>query len=175
MPDQPAPGGGNPSSFSRRAGRRHRGRGRLARYKPGMDVSASSREDLPLALELLADLVRRPVFPVDAVDWAKERIVADLKADMEDPAYLADLVFRGLIYGAHPLGRDPRGTPREVRLLTRDDVIEHHRRHFAPESAFLVAVGDFEPRARPMGQGPFRIMAASGPGFATSATAPRDS
>ena len=104
-------------------------------------------EDLPLALELLAELVRRPVFPADAVDWAKERLVADLKADLEDPAYLADLLFRGLIYGAHPLGRDPRGTPREVRLLTRDDVIAHHRRHFAPESAFLVAVGDFDPRA----------------------------
>ena len=104
-------------------------------------------EDLALALELLAELVRRPVFPADAVDWAKERIVADLKADLEDPAYHADLLFRGLIYGAHPLGRDPRGTPREVRLLTRDDVIAHHRRHFAPESAFLVAVGDFDPRA----------------------------
>src|SRR5208282_1818687 len=103
-------------------------------------------EDLPLACELLADLVRQPVFPDGAVEWAKQRILADLQNDREDPACHADLIFRGLVYGAHPLGRDPRGSPRDVRLLTRADVVAHHRRCFKPDRAFLVAVGDFEPR-----------------------------
>ncbi|HMF38802.1 MAG TPA: pitrilysin family protein, partial [Isosphaeraceae bacterium] len=103
-------------------------------------------EDLPLALELLADLVRQPVFPDGTVEWAKERILAELQNDQEDPACQADLIFRGLVYGAHPLGRDPRGSLRDVRLLTRDDVVAHHRRYFKPDRAFLVAVGDIEPR-----------------------------
>jgi len=103
-------------------------------------------EDLALALELLADLVRQPVFLPGAVEWAKQRILAELQNDLEDPACHADLIFRGLVYGAHPLGRDPRGNPRDVRLLTRDDVVAHHRRHFAPDRAFLVAAGDFETR-----------------------------
>ena len=103
-------------------------------------------EDLPLACELLADLVRQPVFPDGAVEWAKQRILADLQNDREDPACHADLIFRGLVYGAHPLGRDPRGSLRDVRLLTRGDVVAHHRRYFKPDRAFLVAVGDFEPR-----------------------------
>ena len=30
--------------------------------------------------------------------------------------------------------------------LTRDDAVEHHRRHFVPENTVLVAVGDFDPR-----------------------------
>ena len=57
-------------------------------------------EDLPLALELLADLVRQPVFPDGAVEWAKQRILAELQNDREDPACQADLIFRGLVYGA---------------------------------------------------------------------------
>ncbi len=104
------------------------------------------REDLALAVELLADVTIRPVFPADAVSWIARRIAADLSADLEDPAFRAELSFRNLVYASHPLARDPRGGVREVTRLTRDDAIKHHRRHFAPENAVLVAVGDFDPR-----------------------------
>ena len=43
------------------------------------------------------------------------------------------LSFRGLVYGSHPLGRDPRGGVRDLVRLTRPDVVDHHRRHFVPE------------------------------------------
>ncbi len=103
-------------------------------------------EDLSLACELLADMVRQPVFPAGAVDWAKQRILAELQNDLEDPAFHADMILRGLIYGSHPLGRDARGGLREIRLINRDDVVAHHRRYFGPDRACLVAVGDIEPR-----------------------------
>ncbi|MFO0891789.1 MAG: pitrilysin family protein [Isosphaeraceae bacterium] len=103
-------------------------------------------EDLALAVDLLADVARGPAFPSDALDWTKQRTLAELQADLEDPAHHAEAIFRGLIYGAHPLGRDPRGTRREIGELTRGDVLRHHARHFAPDRAFLVAVGDFELR-----------------------------
>ena len=54
--------------------------------------------------------------------------------------------FRRLVYGTHPLGRDPRGSLRNVRRLTRENVVAHHARHFAADRSFLVAVGDFETR-----------------------------
>jgi len=102
-------------------------------------------EDLPLAVEILADLAIRPAFPADAFPWAKRKVVAELQGDRDDPAFRADLVFRGLVYGSHPYARDPRGGIREVGRLTLDDVREHHSRHFTPGNAFLVAVGDFDP------------------------------
>src|SRR5690606_8431607 len=103
-------------------------------------------EDLALAVEVLADLVRRPPFPDDAVSWAKRRTVAELRGDRDDPSFRADLVFRGLVYGDHPYARDARGTPRQLSVLTREDVLAHHARYFAPDNAAFVAVGDFEPR-----------------------------
>ena len=103
-------------------------------------------EDLPLALEILADVVRRPAFPAESLPWARRRIVAELQADRDDPAFRADALFRGLIYGEHPYARDPRGTTRDVGRLALEDVRAHHARHFTPDNAFLVAVGDFEPR-----------------------------
>ena len=104
-------------------------------------------EDLAVAVEVLADLVLRPAFPAEAMPWAKRRMAAELRGDRDDPAFRADLAFRGLIYGDHPFGRDPRGSTRQIAALSRDDVLDHHARYFAPNNAFLVAVGDFEPKA----------------------------
>ncbi len=103
-------------------------------------------EDLPLALEILADVIRRPTLPADAVAWARRRIGSELMADKDDPAFRAELLFRGLVYGEHPYARDPRGSSRALSQLSHADVIDHHARHFTPDNAFLVAVGDFEPR-----------------------------
>jgi zinc protease len=102
-------------------------------------------EDLALGLEILADVVRRPAFPADALEWTKQRLVAELRADREDPAFRAEQEFRRLVYGDHPLARDHRGGVRDLRRLTREDVVSHHRRHFNPEGAFLVVVGEFDP------------------------------
>ena len=101
-------------------------------------------EDLPLAIELLGDVCRFPRFPNEAMAWAKKRIVAEIQGDRDDSAFLADTLFRGLVYGSHPYGRDARGTPREVGRLTLDDVRGHHDRFFKADNAYLVAVGDFD-------------------------------
>ena len=102
-------------------------------------------EDLPMAVEWLADLAIRPAFPPEEFAWLRRKLAAELQSDRDDPSFRADLLFRGLVYGAHPYGRDPRGTAREIVKLTLEDVVEHHARYFDPRRAFLVAVGDFDP------------------------------
>ena len=86
-----------------------------------LDVAATGAslrvraEDLPLALEVLADVVRRPAFPAEALPWARRRIAAELQGDRDDPAFRADLLFRHLVYGDHPYARDPRGSVRDLK------------------------------------------------------------
>jgi zinc protease len=103
-------------------------------------------EELDLGLELLADVARRPAFPAEAIERIARRIAAELRGDLDDPAFRAELSFRALVYGAHPLGRDPRGGARDLARLARQDVLDHHRHYFVPEGAILVVVGDFDPR-----------------------------
>jgi zinc protease len=109
-------------------------------------VSLRARaEDLGLAMEIIADLAIRPAFPADALTWVKERIISEVRADLEDPAFLADAVFHSLVYGNHPLGRDVRATELEIERIDRKDVMRHHQRFVNPATSILVAVGDFEP------------------------------
>ena len=103
-------------------------------------------EDLPLALDVLADVARAPAFPREALAWTRRRTAAELIGDRDDPSFCADALFRALVYGDHPYSRDPRGTSRDLVRITLEDVRAHHARYFTPDNAFLVAVGDFDPR-----------------------------
>lgn len=103
-------------------------------------------EDLALAMELMADVLLRPAFPPEALGWTKRRIVAELQADRDDPAFRADQIFRALVYGDHPYTRDPRGNARQVAALTMDDVLAHHTRYTLPNQAILTVAGDFDSR-----------------------------
>ena len=103
-------------------------------------------EDLPMAVEWLADLLIRPSFPAESLGWTRRKIAAELQSDRDDPTFKADLIFRGLVYGNHPYSRDPRGASREMARLSREDVVDHHGRYFKPDNTFLVVVGDFDPK-----------------------------
>ncbi len=103
-------------------------------------------EDLPMAVEWLADLAIHPSFPAAGLGWIRRKIAAELQSDRDDPTFKADLVFRGLVYGNHPYSRDPRGAGRDIARLSRGDVLDHHGRFFKPDNAFLVVVGDFDPK-----------------------------
>jgi zinc protease len=103
-------------------------------------------EDLALSLDLLADMVRRPAFPDEAIRRVAHRMATELQGDLDDPAFRAEMSFRALVYGSHPMGRDPRGGARDLARLTRRDVVEHHRRHVVPEGTILAIAGDFDAR-----------------------------
>ncbi|HEU5119163.1 MAG TPA: pitrilysin family protein, partial [Isosphaeraceae bacterium] len=117
--------------------------GQLEVHATGVSLRVRA-EDLPMAVEVLADLTLRPSFPSEAFEWTKKRISAEIHADRDDPSYRANLIFSHLIYGDHPYGRDPRGKRREVKALTLEDVRTHHHRFFVPDHAHLVVVGDYD-------------------------------
>jgi zinc protease len=118
--------------------------GALDLYSKGGSLHVRA-EDLGLALDVLADVARRPAFPADALGWVRKRIASELRADLDDPAFRADALFRRLVYGDHPFARDPRGNLGQIAALSLDDVKRHHRRYFRPDNSILVVVGDFDP------------------------------
>jgi zinc protease len=101
-------------------------------------------DQLPLAFELLSDVVLRPSFPQQELETARAQQLAALRAALGTPGTLASRMFERQVYGAsHPYGR--RSNPQTVAALTRDDVAAFHRAHFVPANALLVVSGDVTP------------------------------
>lgn len=106
-----------------------------------LTVSGSAlAEHLPLAFELVADVVQRPTFPQDEFELARRRTLSGLQAALGQPGELARRRFLEEVYGAeHPYGVSP--VPGTIEALTRDDLVRFHREHVGPQNAMLVVAG----------------------------------
>ncbi len=108
-----------------------------------MATASVLNKDVDLGLELLADLLIRPVFPQEFVDKEKERTLAEILSAQDRPQVVAGWAFNELVYQDHPLHRPSHGYPETVSKITREDLLNFHSRFFVPNNILLSIVGDF--------------------------------
>jgi predicted Zn-dependent peptidase len=99
-------------------------------------------EHLPIAFDVIADLVLRPKF--DSQDVKKERqvVLEEIKMDLDNPEYLLHDIFTRGFWPEHPLGRPILGTPETVGSFNRDHLNERFRDWFAPDHLVISAAGN---------------------------------
>jgi zinc protease len=101
----------------------------------------------PRALSLMAELVVKPRLGEADFERVRNLRLTRLIQIRDVPSAIADRAFMQLIYGAHPYGHMALGTEEALRQITLDDVRAFHRRHYVPDGATLVAVGDIDARS----------------------------
>src|SRR3954449_7980259 len=87
-------------------------------------------EDLPLAVDVLLDMVTGA--RLDAGDVESERgvILEELAMNDDDPSDVVHERFAELVLRGHPLGRPIGGTPPNIRARGRGDIASHYREHY---------------------------------------------
>lgn len=94
------------------------------------------------AWDLFTQAVLHPTFPADEVELVRRRILDALKAREDDPDGHLAVLANDLLYAGHPYAADPAGTIAAIEGLTRDDLVDWHRRRLARSDLVLVVVGD---------------------------------
>ena len=107
-------------------------------------ASTVLKQDMDLALELVADLLIHPVFPEEYIAKEKTRTLAEIASAKDRPQVIAGWAFNELVYGTHPLHRPSHGYPQTVERITRQDLQDFHKRFFVPNNTILSIVGDFK-------------------------------
>jgi zinc protease len=100
------------------------------------------KDSFETGLRLLSDVARRPAFANEEIDRQRQQMLSALQVSFESPEFIADSVFRRLVYGFHPYGMPQTGTPATLAAITRDDLVAFHGRNFVPNNAILAIVGD---------------------------------
>jgi zinc protease len=100
------------------------------------------KDSLPLALELMSDVVRRPTFAQQELDRQRQQALSGMKVSAEDPEAVANQVIDRLIYGFHPYGLPGSGTVESLSSITRQDLVDFHRQYYVPNNALIAVVGD---------------------------------
>lgn len=98
-------------------------------------------EHLPLAVEILGDVVQNPLF--DPLEMAKEKKVIFEEINMveDTPDDLVMENFCESFWPDHPLGRPILGTKKTVGGFRRDDLAEYFERVYHPKNIVIAAAG----------------------------------
>ncbi|MBW4685754.1 MAG: insulinase family protein [Komarekiella atlantica HA4396-MV6] len=113
-------------------------------YREGVRIEGDSlAEDLPILLEILADVVRNSTFPVKELELNRQQTLTTLQLELDDPSEVAKRTFVQSIYPKkHPLHTFP--TQESLEHISRKDVIDFKAKHYRPDTLVIALVGDFD-------------------------------
>ncbi len=101
-------------------------------------------EHLPIAMDVLGDLVLNPVFDVQDISRERGVILEEIKMDEDNPDYLVHEIFTQNFWKDHPLGKPILGTKETVRRFDRAPVLDFYGQRFAPGNLIVCAAGNLK-------------------------------
>lgn len=94
-----------------------------------------------LALDVLADLVRRPLFAPDELEKERRVVSEELAMVADSPAQQADMLLDETLWPEQPLGRDVAGNQATLRDFTREMAIDYLHRQYVPNNVVVSVAG----------------------------------
>jgi predicted Zn-dependent peptidase len=101
-------------------------------------------EHLPLAVDLLADILRHPRFAPDDIEKEKAVVLQEIKMVEDTPDDLIHDLFAERIWAGHPLGRPILGQWDVVKRFERETLLDYFRREYAPGRIVVAVAGNAE-------------------------------
>jgi predicted Zn-dependent peptidase len=99
---------------------------------------------VPIALDVLADLVLNPVFASTEIERERGVILEEIKIDEDNPDVLVHELFTQNFWKDHPLGKPILGTTKTVGRLDQQKLIDYHTGSFRGGNMVFSAAGDLE-------------------------------
>jgi predicted Zn-dependent peptidase len=100
--------------------------------------------DLPLAIDVLSDMVTNSVIASQDVDAERGVILEEIAMNEDDPSDLVHEAFAAQLFGDTPLGRPILGTVDSINEISRDRIWEHYRARYTPDSLVVAAAGSLD-------------------------------
>ena len=102
----------------------------------------SLSEELPLVVDILADVLQHPAFPETEVEKERGEILTDLQERANNTRRMASLTFRELLYPeGHPYKRSITGYTETVSALTRDELLNYYQSAYGAHGLIVAMVG----------------------------------
>jgi predicted Zn-dependent peptidase len=101
-------------------------------------------QDLPLAIDVLSDMVTNSLIEPKDVDAERGVILEEIAMNEDDPADLVHEAFSAQVFGDTPLGRPILGTVDSINAISRDRINEHYHSKYTPDRLVVAAAGSLD-------------------------------
>ncbi|MGD2044026.1 MAG: pitrilysin family protein [Acidimicrobiia bacterium] len=101
-------------------------------------------QDLPVGLDILAEIIQRPAFRTTEIDSERQVVVEEINMNEDDPTDVAFENFSTAVFADHPLEEPVLGTRESIRGMTRDEIHGYWRRRYGAGSMVVAAAGSVD-------------------------------
>jgi predicted Zn-dependent peptidase len=104
----------------------------------------SRAEVAPAAIDLLTDIVGRPLLDADELDRERGVVIQEIQRARDVPSTVAEHLIDRAAYGEHPLGRMVLGPEDNLRTFTRDAILVFRNRRWSGRRGGAFIAGNVE-------------------------------
>jgi len=101
-------------------------------------------EHLPLAVDVIGDLIQHPTLSAHHVEVEKQVVVEEIRSLDDVPDELVHEEFAKNVWHDHPLRNSVLGCPESVCAFTSEDIGAYRREHYACDRIVVTAAGYLE-------------------------------
>lgn len=101
-------------------------------------------ENSDLALDILSDMIRRPLMDTAEVDRERGVIIEEMNLYRDDPAQFVHTLLPELIFSTNPLGRDVIGSEKVVGRIPVSDIHSYLAKHYVPNNMVVSVSGEVD-------------------------------
>ncbi len=112
-------------------------------YTTYFETIPASAMDTALMIE--AERMRNAAFDPKEVEAERTVVISEREGAENQPEFLVEEELWGLAFQVHPYHWTPIGYKQDLARLDRDPLYAHYLRYYAPNNAFLVLAGGFDP------------------------------
>jgi zinc protease len=91
---------------------------------------------------IFSDVVRRPTFPLDALERIRQERLTEIVQQRDEPAAIASKRFSGFLYAGTSYGNPIIGNSESVAAITAEAIRSFNANHYVPNNCSLVVAGD---------------------------------
>ena len=99
---------------------------------------------LKTSLDVISECLIYPTFADEEIERYKEMQSGDIKSIEDDPWTLGSREFIRYFYNNSPYGYPLLGDLNTVDSISRDDVVQFHKKYYTGSNVIIVIVGDFD-------------------------------
>src|SRR5437667_9687147 len=99
-------------------------------------------QHLPLAVDLLTDILLNPMFNADELEREKSVVLQEIKMVEDTPDDVIHDLFAGQIWEGHPLGRPILGSREAVTSYDRQTALSHFTDEYVPPRILISVAGN---------------------------------
>ena len=100
--------------------------------------------DLPLAIDVLSDMVNSSLIESKDVDAERGVILEEIAMNEDDPSDTVHEAFAVQLFGDAPLGRPILGDVSSINSISRDQIAGHYAARYTPDNLVVAAAGSLQ-------------------------------